>query len=153
MKSLELKVPPAIIFLISGTAIWAVSNFIPSLNFIYDLKDWLSAIFAVSGALIIIAGLYEFQRAKTTVDPLNPEEASSIVRSGIYLYTRNPMYLGILFILTAFAFKSSNILSPLFLIGFVLYMNRFQILPEERALSEKFGDEYLEYKRSVSRWI
>ena len=153
MKFLELKIPPAIVFLISGAAVWAVSNFIPSLNKSLLWTDWLSGFFAVAGGAIIVAGLYEFHRAKTTVDPMKPNSASSIVNSGIHHFTRNPIYLGILFILSGFAFKSSNILSPLFLIGFVLYMHRFQIIPEEKALSEKFGDEYVKYKKSVLRWI
>lgn len=153
MTSLELKIPPDFVFLFFGAVIWATSNFFPSLNISFSGNFWFALVFAIIGGLIVIAGIVEFQRVKTTVNPLNPDLASRVVTSGIYRFTRNPMYLGMFLLLTAFAIIYLNILSPLLLIGFVLYMNRFQIIPEEKALTEKFGDEYVKYKRSVSRWI
>ena len=108
---------------------------------------------AIIVGLIVIGGIMEFRRVKTTVNPINPNLASTIVTSGVYRFTRNPMYFGMFLLLTAFSIKYLNILSPIFLTGYIVYMNRFQIIPEEKALTEKFGDDYLEYKRSVRRWI
>lgn len=153
MKFLELKIPPGFVVLFFGVAIWAVSVLFPSLNLSYTFKYWLSGFFAIAGTLIVLAGLIEFQQAKTTINPVKPKLASSFVHSGIYRFTRNPMYFGMLLILAAFAFRSSNILSPLFLIGFIIYMNRFQIIPEEKVLTKKFGNDYADFKQSVRRWI
>ena len=101
----------------------------------------------------MLAGFYEFQKAKTTFNPMTPDAASSVVTSGIYHVSRNPMYVGFLLLLTTWAIFLSHPLPFLFLPVFVTYMNRFQISPEERALSAKFGEEYDAYKRSVRRWL
>jgi len=97
--------------------------------------------------------MYSFQKAKTTFNPLKPDAASSLVASGIYRVSRNPMYVGFLLVLTGWAMWLSHPLPFLFLPIFVGYMNRFQISPEERVLSAKFGEEYDTYKQSVRRWL
>ena len=98
-------------------------------------------------------GVIEFRRAKTTVDPTKPDSASSLVRTGIYRRTRNPMYLGFLLILTGCAAALANLTSFLILPAFVVYMNRFQIKPEERALASIFGDDFKAYYSEARRWI
>ena len=153
MSFLKLKVPPDLTFLFFGAAIWAASNFFPTLDISFPGNHWLTGILAIIGGLIVIGGIMEFRRVKTTVNPINPNLASTIVTSGVYRFTRNPMYFGMFLLLTAFSIKYLNILSPIFLTGYIVYMNRFQIIPEEKALTEKFGDDYLKYKRSVRRWI
>lgn len=101
----------------------------------------------------MLAGLYEFQKAKTTFNPMTPDDASSVVTSGVYRVSRNPMYVGFLLLLIGWAIWLSHPL-PFFLLPvFVLYMNRFQILPEERALSAKFGKAYDSYQQGVRRWL
>ena len=105
------------------------------------------------GVIACALGILEFKRAKTTVNPTKPESSSSLVRSGIYRHTRNPMYLGFLLILVGWATLTANILAFLVLPVFVLYMNRFQIKPEERALTLIFGDEFKAYCSTVRRWI
>ena len=98
-------------------------------------------------------GFASFRRAKTTVNPMKPDSASSLVVSGIYDLTRNPMYLGFLVILVGWAFFLSNALGFIFLPLFVLYMNRFQIEPEERALASVFGEAFASYRSRVRRWL
>lgn len=105
------------------------------------------------GFLVALAGVLAFRRAKTTVNPLTPEATTAMVTSGIYRFTRNPMYLGFLFVLAGWAMYLSNLLAFAFLPLFALYMNRFQIVPEERALCAKFPDAFTAYKRSVRRWL
>ena len=92
-------------------------------------------------------------RARTTINPVKPSSASSLVITGIYRLTRNPMYLGSLFILLGWAVFLANVLAFLLLPGFVLYINRFQIIPEETALSGIFGSEFATYKANVRRWL
>lgn len=110
------------------------------------------AIFGLALAVVVIA-VRGFRKAKTTVDPFHPDSAAAIVTSGIYRFTRNPMYLGFLLALVAVAVFLGNWISALMPLVFVVYMNRFQISPEERALRAKFGAPYEAYLRSVRRWL
>jgi len=153
MKFLECKIPPAFVFAITAVLMWSVFEYIPEWTYRFELRRWyFSGLFSI-GVLIGIAGVFSFLKHKTTVDPHHPEKASLMIRSGIYQFTRNPMYLGLLVCLTGVAIYLANLLNIFLLIGFVLYMKRFQIIPEERALKQNFGDEYVEYKESVRRWI
>jgi protein-S-isoprenylcysteine O-methyltransferase Ste14 len=100
-----------------------------------------------------LAGIVSFRRARTTVNPMKPEAATSLVSSGIYRITRNPMYVGLLFVLVAWAAGLSSAWSMLEPLAFFLYIGRFQITPEERVLSQLFGAEYSAYKARVRRWL
>ena len=153
MKALELKVPPLVLLLVLALAMWFAAMPLPSLAFTLPWRHGLAVTVSGVGILFLLAGGYAFQKAKTTFNPMKPDAASSVVTSGIYRVSRNPMYVGFLLALTGWAIWLSHPLPFLFLPVFVLYMNRFQISPEERALSAKFGDEYDRYKHSVRRWL
>jgi len=99
------------------------------------------------------AGMVSFWRAKTTMNPTKADAVSSLVTGGVFRFTRNPMYLSLLLYLLAWAVYLSSWLALLLLPAFVLYINRFQIRPEERALSSLFGSEYAAYKGRVRRWL
>ena len=107
----------------------------------------------ISGLIIILSAIILFKKYQTTITPLNPSNATKLITDGIYKFSRNPMYLGLLFVL----FGISIILNPtggLFLIPlFILYLNIFQIVPEENAMVDLFKDEFLEYRKNVRRWI
>jgi protein-S-isoprenylcysteine O-methyltransferase Ste14 len=108
----------------------------------------------LAGAVVCALGVAAFRRARTTVNPMKPSSSSALVVSGIYHRTRNPMYLGFaLVLLGCWVVFSSNALGFTLLPAFVLYMNRFQIMPEERALEARFGREFVDYTRRVRRWI
>lgn len=101
----------------------------------------------------MLSGVMAFRRARTTVNPLNPEAATALVIVGVYRYTRNPMYVGLATMLVGWAVYLA---APLALLGppiFVLFIARFQIVPEERALAEKFGREFADYRKKVRRWL
>jgi protein-S-isoprenylcysteine O-methyltransferase Ste14 len=153
MNALELKVPPVALVLIVVALMWVISAYEPSLRFAWPWRAAVAATFVTGGFLISLAGVVAFHRAQTTVNPLKPETASAMVTSGIYRYSRNPMYLGLLFGLTGWAVYLSDPLAFLLLPIFVAYMNRFQIAPEERALAVKFGRQFTDYTRSVRRWL
>jgi protein-S-isoprenylcysteine O-methyltransferase Ste14 len=108
---------------------------------------------AVAGVAMAIAGVLGFRRAKTTLNPFKPAATSSLVTSGVYRLTRNPMYVGLAFGLLAWAVFLSSAWSLLGPLVFVLYMTRFQIMPEERVLSGIFGAAYAEYQAKVRRWL
>lgn len=102
---------------------------------------------------MVLAGGLAFRRARTTVNPLQPQSASSLVRGGIYSRTRNPMYLGFALVLLGWVVALGSWLGLLVLAGYVVFLNRFQIRPEERALEAIFGPTFLEYRDQVRRWI
>lgn len=150
--ALELKAPPLALVVLFGALMWLVSA-----DSVFTLAlPWRSTLALLSCTVelaIALAGVLAFRRAKTTVNPLTPEATTTMVTSGIYRFTRNPMYLGFLVALAGWAMYLSNVLAFALLPFFVWYMNRFQIVPEERALGAKFSQAFTAYTRSVPRWL
>jgi protein-S-isoprenylcysteine O-methyltransferase Ste14 len=153
MQSLELKIPPPIIAVLIAFAMWGISLITPLLEVSKTYRSPLAIAIAVVGGALAIAGNISFRQAKTTVNPLKPESASSLVNSGIYRLTRNPMYLGMLTVLVAWSVFLSSIWSLFGLPAFFFYIDRFQIAPEEKALTRLFGTDYAAYQTKVRRWI
>lgn len=156
VSQIETKIPPVVVFGLVAFLMWGAARVVPA----WRLPGagsalWLvlAALVAALGLLFALLGVVAFGKAKTTVNPHAPQNASSLVTGGVYRFTRNPMYLGLLLILIAFALRLGNLLSVLLVALFVLYMNRFQIRPEERWMREKFGKTYREYAGRVRRWI
>ncbi len=153
MRALELKIPPVVLFLLTGLAMWLVNRFLPEFHWMLPGKGIIAGFLFACSAFAGISGAVAFRRACTTVNPTTPEAASCLVRSGVYRITRNPMYLALLLSLTGWAIMLANPVNLLLLPVFVLYMNRFQILPEERMLLNLFGADYAAYQQSVRRWL
>jgi protein-S-isoprenylcysteine O-methyltransferase Ste14 len=151
--TLELKIPPLIVVALVGSGMWVASNQLPALSFSFAGLVWLSWTVLVLALGTLTAGVHAFSKARTTVDPRHPESSSAVVANGVYRFTRNPMYLGMLLALLSWALFLSSVAAMLFLPVFVLFINRFQIRPEERALTAKFGEAYVSYLRSVRRWL
>jgi protein-S-isoprenylcysteine O-methyltransferase Ste14 len=153
VRNLELKIPPAVLVALAALAMWGLAEAFPALRVeIPGLRWWVWSFFGVGAALVAL-GAFEFVKARTTVDPHRPQKATRLVTGGIYRLTRNPMYLGMLLMLVGGAFALAHPLALLPPPLFVLYMNRFQIGPEERFMGEKFGDEYRAFTERVRRWI
>ncbi len=153
MRALELKIPPPLVALIIAVTMWIARNVAPTLELSPATRMVAAGVVAVIGGYFSIAGTIAFRRAKTTVNPLKPERASSLVTSGVYRITRNPMYVALALLLVAWGFYWS---APALLAGsalFVLYVTRFQIQPEERVLRRMFGNEYTSYTQRVRRWL
>lgn len=151
--SLELKVPPLVIGVIAAGLMWCARLATPDLELPFAPNRMLPVGLALLGTLTCMAGAAAFRRARTTVNPMSPRNTSSLVVSGIYRYTRNPMYLGFLLALMAWATVLSNVPALIALLAFVVYMNRFQIVPEERVLASRFAEDYAEYRARVRRWL
>jgi len=151
--NLELRIPPPVVVVIFAIAMWLVAIFLPGFGF-WVAGSWIFALaLAFAGFVVAMMGADQFKKAQTTRDPTKPENASSLVTTGIFRRSRNPMYLGLLLLLTGWAIYLSNILNVVLLAGFVAYMTRFQIKPEERVLFEKFGADYQTYRQQVRRWL
>ena len=153
MASLELKVPPPAVALLFGVLMWLASSLVAPVEVPSAFRVGVAVVLASVGLVVGLAGIVSFWRARTTINPTKPSATSSLVTSGVFRFTRNPMYLSLLLYLLAWAAYLSNWLAFLFLPVFVLYINEFQIKPEERALLSLFGPEYASYKGRVRRWL
>lgn len=132
---------------------WGLSALGPEVPLASMLKYVLLVALVVVGIAFDLLGLLAFRSARTTVNPLKPERASSMVTGGVYRVTRNPMYLGMAVLLVAWAVYLSRLLPFVGPVVFVLYITRFQIEAEERALRGLFGEEYSSYASRVRRWL
>ena len=153
MKSLENRIPPPIILIITLALIYGVSRVDDLIILSAAMRLYVSIGLLLLGLGIMIAGVTSFRKVATTINPLKPETASSLVIGGVFHYTRNPMYLGMLVLAFAAVIKSTSVLSLIVVLGFYLFLTRFQIIPEERAMLKLFGDEFVQYQRRVRRWI
>lgn len=153
MHRLELRIPPLALVVLFCAAQAGTAHLLPQATFTLPGANLVAAALLLAGTAVAVAGVIAFRRHGTTVNPLTPEASSAIVRSGVYARTRNPMYLGFLLWLAALAVWLENAAAAAWLPAFVAYLNRFQIAPEERALRERFGEEFARYTAGVRRWI
>lgn len=153
MNWLELKIPPAVLVILFAITMWIISFMNPGAVIQIPGKEWVVGILWLAGFSLITVAAVQFISAKTTVNPMTPGLVTSIVATGIYRLSRNPMYVGFLLMLAAWGILIANVLSILLLPLFVVYLNRFQIIPEENALLAKFGNDYANYLKSVHRWV
>jgi protein-S-isoprenylcysteine O-methyltransferase Ste14 len=151
--ALDHKIPPPIVFAIIAIAMWAVAQLEPAVLIDRTLRLGAAGIFGLSGLAILALGVLAFRKAKTTIDPVRIKSASSVVTGGVFRYTRNPMYVGFTTLLIGWAFYLTDLWTIPGPVVFILFITRFQIIPEERAMSLKFGREYDEYRKRVRRWL
>ncbi|HSH26512.1 MAG TPA: isoprenylcysteine carboxylmethyltransferase family protein [Wenzhouxiangella sp.] len=153
MNRLELKLPPALLFVLVAIGMWGLARVTLRLEIAPLLESALVLALFIAAAWIGISAVAAFRRAGTTASPIRPQGASSLVTGGVYQHSRNPMYLALLLLLLAWAVWLA---APWALLGpvvFVAWMTRFQIRPEERALGVHFGPDYQDYCRRTSRWL
>jgi protein-S-isoprenylcysteine O-methyltransferase Ste14 len=150
---LELKIPPLALVVLAAALMWLGAASFPAAGFRFPAQSSVAWGLGAAGTCVCALGVIEFKRARTTVNPTKPGSASSLVRTGIYRRSRNPMYLGFLVLLIGWAVAMGNVLALVIPPAFVAYMNRFQIRPEERALTALFGDAFRDYCRDVRRWF
>lgn len=153
MPDLTLKIPPVIVVFIFACVMWMMALFNVWASISIPAEEVVALVIGLIGSSLVVAGAVEFRAAKTTVNPLTPELATSIVTKGIYRFSRNPMYLGFLIMLGAWGVFLGNSVAITLMPVFVGYMNRFQIIPEEKALLAQFGDDYAHYLASTPRWL
>lgn len=152
MQALQLKIPPPMVATLIATAMWLAAHVLsgaPSTPFGLTFGGPV----ALFGGTISAAGSLAFWRARTTINPMHPERSSQLVTSGVFRFSRNPMYLGLVITLAGWAIHLPSQLPFLGPLAFALYIHHFQILPEERILLAVFGAEYETYKARVRRWL
>lgn len=150
---MELKIPPPIILAVCALLMFALARALPAGAFSIPGALVISSALALAGLTLALAGVIAFNRARTTIHPMNPNHTSALVTSGVYNMTRNPMYLGMVFVLAGLAVYLGNVLALVGLPLFIFAINRLQIMPEERILRAKFGAEFDAYTARVRRWI
>ena len=151
MINIETKIPPPIVGLIFGILINYTKDIFPILKI---KNENIFGIFTIIvGLVCILSAINLFKKYQTTITPLNPSSATNLITNGIYKFSRNPMYLGMLLILAGISIIVNPIGGFLLMLIFLTYINKFQIIPEEKAMTDLFKDEFLEYKEKVRRWI
>lgn len=150
---MELKIIPVVQVIIATLLMKAIQQLLPNFNYIMSHSFSLVSLLTALAVIIGVMAVYSFRKHQTTVNPSKPESSSKVVNTGIYHFSRNPMYLAMLLALVAFAFHLQNFLTFGVCVIFVGYITKYQIIPEERMLSQLFGEEYLKYQRRVRRWL
>lgn len=148
--TLDNKIPPPVVALVCGALIYLLRDFV---RVQFAFQDYVAAAILLGSLALDILALREFRRAQTTFNPLKPDTASALVRNGVYSFTRNPMYVGLLGILTAWTVFLGAVAGVVILVVFVAWMNRFQIASEEKAMATLFRDEFSDYCKRVRRWL
>jgi len=151
---LELRVPPlaltvgaAIVMAVVSAAFGRTTSMSP------ELATPMGIAAALAGLMLAFRGVIEFRSAQTTVDPLHPEQSARLVTTGVYRWTRNPMYLGFVAALAGLAIALQSVAGLAIACLAAVYLQRFQIHPEERVLQRRFGDAFNVYVGQVRRWL
>jgi protein-S-isoprenylcysteine O-methyltransferase Ste14 len=148
---METKIPPPIVTLLFGLSIYFSRGIFQAVEVKYSF--YIAILLLILGLTVLISAVSLFRKDKTTVNPLSPEQATKLVTDGIFKYSRNPMYLGMAFILGSIA-VFFNLIGGIILIAlFYFYITKFQIIPEERAMSNLFSQDFDKYKQITRRWI
>ena len=145
------RIPPPIVTFICGISIYFSKSFFN--QFLNFSNNGISLFFLILGLIVFISAVRSFRKQKTTVNPLKPKQASSLVTSGIFRFSRNPMYLGMLIILLSISFKFNLLGGIIISLLFFIFITKFQIYPEEEAMNELFGDKFAQYSNTTRRWI
>ena len=148
---IKTRIPPPFYVLAVALAIYAAHRYLP-IPIDPTVASWGWFISLLGVALTAWAGAI-FRRVHTTINPTVPSRASRLVTNGPFRFTRNPMYLGFALMLTGWALWLDNWVGLLGIPVFVMVVTVLQIVPEERALQDRFGEEYAQYQKRVNRWL
>ena len=146
-------VPPAIVFMLHLGLAWLIDTYIGFGRINFKGQEALAICLFLAGTGVILMAILTMFRARTTVDPISPDRASKLVTNGIFKLSRNPIYLGLLWLLLSWIIWLGSMPSMLLGATFVWYMSTFQIRAEEVALEKNFGDDFSSYKNQVRRWL
>ncbi len=150
---LELKIPPVVVFGFFAAVMWTIAVYFPVFAVDIPFHLTITVFLFVVGIATGLYSIYLFLRIRTTVHAHKPSDSRTLLTTGPYKHTRNPMYLSLSIVLIAWAIFLSDLLALMLMPAFYGYMTRFQIIPEERELAEKFGEEYRDYAERTPRWL
>ncbi|WP_233141570.1 methyltransferase family protein [Aggregatibacter actinomycetemcomitans] len=144
----KIPIPPPLIFVFCAL----LMKLLPPV-WQFPTSWGLVIIFSALGCFIGAGSALQFLLAKTTVNPLQLETASQLVTTGIYKFTRNPMYLGLVFILLSWMCYLGSLSAFFGIVLFIWYITEFQIKREEESLRNIFGEQFTQYFRRTRRWL
>jgi len=150
---MSLLLPPPLVVALLAAAMWGLDRAFPAGRIAFAGQQSLAVALLALAAALMAAAVVSFASAKTTINPLRPANASHLITTGVFRWSRNPIYLADLLLLAAWAVWLGNFANVVWLVVFVAYINRFQIRPEEAALSRLFVAEYATYCARVRRWL
>ncbi|WP_306252385.1 isoprenylcysteine carboxylmethyltransferase family protein [Parvularcula sp. IMCC14364] len=148
-----LKYPPVLQVFVSGLVAWGAARLLPALDIAIPLSREISVTLYIAGCAILAMSVGLFALAKTTVNPVEPNKATTLVTTGLYRVSRNPMYLAMLLIVTGWSIMQNNLAAFFSVVLFITTMTFFQIRPEEKAMQDLFGEDYKSYRQRVRRWL
>lgn len=150
---LDTRLPPPLLLALLGAAMWAIAAYVPGFTLRHSATDAVAVLLALAGIAMNVLPKLAFSRAGTTVNPLRPARATALVTHGLHRVSRNPMYVGQVLLLAAWALYLGHAIAALCVPLQVAWLTRFQILPEERALEARFGAAWRAYRARVPRWL
>jgi len=153
MSRLELRIPPDAVWVLVAGIMWLVSLRTPRLDVATPIRVGAAVALTVAGVWFVVGARVLLDKAKTTWSPMTPGHSTSLVSTGVYGVSRNPIYLGMLLVMVGLGIALSSPVALALSAVFVLYVDRFQIEPEESALSAILGQEYRDYQTKVRRWL
>ena len=153
LSGLKLKIPPPITMCVFAGMMWLVDEYFPLAVWLDMPWNKLGLGIVVLSFSLAIGAFRLFTHFETTPDPRHPEKATSLVTDGVYRLSRNPMYLSLLILLIGWSIYLGSLGATMLPPLFVWVITTLQIKPEEQALEKVFGQEYLEYKQRVRRWL
>jgi protein-S-isoprenylcysteine O-methyltransferase Ste14 len=151
--NLELKVIPPAQLLIAAGLMFALATRFPQYNLYITHHLVISIVFVIVGSVIGLLALYDFHKHQTTFHPHTPEKTRTVVDSGVFAYSRNPMYLALIITLLALAVYLQNYVCLIIIPLFIRYITKYQIIPEEEMLNKLFPNHYQAYCKKVRRWL
>lgn len=144
-------VHPPVVTLLFILIAYFLGRFVPLPFSVPAILRYLGLALTVAGFLLCIGAFLAFRKARTTLDPHGSSQ--QVVTSGVYRFTRNPIYLGFLLMVIGLPLNSGLywglVVSPLY----ILLMNHLVIEHEEAYLAKKFGNAYNSYASRVRRWL
>ncbi|RZU98272.1 methyltransferase family protein [Spiribacter vilamensis] len=150
---MNTRLPPPAVLLIAAALVWLIDRSLPALRVSIPGLDVAAGLLVIASIVLMGMAAVRFAARHTTINPIHPERASHLIVGGAYAYSRNPIYLGDALLLVAWILWLGNPAGLIMAAVFVVFITRFQIRPEERALATRFGERYRAYCRGVRRWI
>jgi protein-S-isoprenylcysteine O-methyltransferase Ste14 len=146
-------VPPPVVAAIVGAAMYLLDRSVALGKITSPWQNPVAIGLLFAGLACMTVAVASFVMAKTTINPMQPARASQLITTGIYRVSRNPIYVADVLLLASWAVWLGSALNLALIALFVWYIQRFQIVPEERALTRLFGENYTAYCVRVRRWL
>jgi len=151
LKGAGVKIPPPVIFILFMLLAHANELLFPIGITFAPVITYIGLGLVMCGLILLFSLLLQFKRVKTSIEPWQP--TSSIIKTGLYKYSRNPIYLALCTIPIGLGLYFSHVWLITSVIPSCIGVYYVAIRPEEAYLTRKFGDEYIRYQQQVRRWF